>query len=441
MNATQQQGGLTRWLERAPRPVFVLFAIATSFTAYFCMYAFRKPFAAGTYEGGGYAGVELKTVFVVSQILGYAASKYIGIKVCSEATRGRRAVYLVGLVLCAHAALLLFAVLPAGGKVLAIFLNGLPLGMVWGLVVWYLEGRRTSELLLAGLSCSFIVASAVVKDVGVRLMNEWGVSEWWMPFTTGACFLPFFIASVWLLDQIPEPSAADEAARVEREPMGRRERRSFIREFLPGIVLLLIVYFFLTAYRDFRDNYGREIFISLGYAATPDVFSRSDIPVALGVLLPLALLYLIRDNRLALAGAYAIMVSGLVLMGIGTALFDAGRISGLAWMVVVGLGAYLAYVPFGSVFFDRLIASTRVAGTAVFAIYVADAVGYTGSVGVQLYRDLFRGEAPRLEFFRGFTYFQCVLGAILLVLSAIYFLAKTRRATAGAPHDREDAPA
>ncbi|MEW4451247.1 DUF5690 family protein, partial [Bremerella sp. JC817] len=37
------------------------------------------------------------------------------------------------------ATLMLFAVVPVHWKVLAIFLNGLPLGMVWGLVVRYLE--------------------------------------------------------------------------------------------------------------------------------------------------------------------------------------------------------------------------------------------------------------------------------------------------------------
>ena len=45
-------------------------------------------------------------------------------------------------------------------------------------------------------------------------------------------------------------------------------------------------------------------------------------------------------------------------------------------MILNGLGVYLAYVPYGSVLFDRLIASTGVVSTAVFAIYVADFIGY-----------------------------------------------------------------
>ena len=49
------------------------------------------------------------------------------------------------------------------------------------------------------------------------------------------------------------------------------------------------------------------------------------------------------------------------------ALEEAGVIDGFWWMTLVGLGSYLAYVPYGSVLFDRLMASTGAIGTAVFA--------------------------------------------------------------------------
>ncbi|MCB9529171.1 MAG: hypothetical protein H6701_12460, partial [Myxococcales bacterium] len=40
---------LTRWLERASPLAFSSYAIAAAFTTYFCMYAFRKPFGAGSF--------------------------------------------------------------------------------------------------------------------------------------------------------------------------------------------------------------------------------------------------------------------------------------------------------------------------------------------------------------------------------------------------------
>jgi [1-hydroxy-2-(trimethylamino)ethyl]phosphonate dioxygenase len=90
-------------------------------------------------------------------------------------------------------------------------------------------------------------------------------------------------------------------------------------------------------------------------------------------------------------------------------------------MILVGLGAYLAYVPHDSVVFDRIIASTRVGGTAVFAIYVADAVGYTGSMGLPLVKDLLFPGVDRLTFLRMFTYVVSLAGSGMLAVSCVYF--------------------
>jgi len=412
------------WLERAPGGVFTAYATLAAFSTYFCMYAFRKPFAAASFEGETFAGTEIeeKTAFVISQIVGYAISKFLGIKLVSEVEPGQRARRLVALIVVAELALLLFAVLPGDLKVIAIFCNGLPLGMVWGMVVRYLEGRRTSDAMLAGLCCSFILASGAVKDVGRWLMRDHGVSEAWMPVATGALFLLPFVMSVWLLDRIPPPTAEDIAARTERKAMNGAARRSFLKQFFGGLSLLLVVYFFFTAFRDYRDNYGVELFAELGYGEEPTVFTQSELAVAFGVLVALALINLAKSNRRGLVASFAVMIGGAAMMGIATLLLDLGVIDGLSWMIAVGLGSYLVYVPYNSVLFERLVASTGVSATAVFTIYVADALGYTGSVGAQVYKDLFAGESSRLAFFELFTYGASVGGVALLGLSLLYFL-------------------
>jgi hypothetical protein len=196
--------------------------------------------------------------------------------------------------------------------------------------------------------------------------------------------------------------------------------------FLPGIAMLVVAYLFLTAYRDFRDNYGVEIFGELGYAGTPAIFTRTEVPVAIGVFLALAALILVRDNRRAMVSAFALMTAGMALLAGGAALWQAGVISGATWMITTGLGSYLAYVPFNAVLFERIIASTRSVGTAVFIITLADAVGYTGSVGMQLYKDLIETEATRLEFFVDLTYVMAAVGGVLFVLSCFYFSRQAR---------------
>ena len=413
------------WLETASAKWFVAYAAFAAFATYFCMYAFRKPFAAAKYEGLMFLGtdVNLKTVLLISQIIGYAVSKYAGIKVCTEIHRTHLAKFLVGLILFAEFALLLFGVVPEQFKVVAIFLNGIPLGMVWGSVSRYLEGRRASEVMFAGLSCSYIVSSSSVKAFGTWLMER-GIDQFWMPVTAGVFFLPLFIVAVYLLNQLPQPSEADIANRSKRSVMTSSERWAFFRTFLPAMLMLLLVYFFLTAFRDFRDNYTPEIFKSLGYETKPELFLKADWPVAFAVMAALACLNLFRDHRYGLIAVFVVMLIGIVLMATATLLHDFKVINGLWWMILIGMGAYLAYVPYGAVLFERVMASTKVAGTAVFAIYLHDAIGYTGSITVQLYKDLGQDELNYFEFLRSFTWLLCGLGFVCFIASCVYFMSK-----------------
>lgn len=401
----------------------VAWAVAAAFSAYFCMYAFRKPFAAGAYPGEVF-GIQLKIALVVSQVIGYALSKFIGIRLVSETSRARRAVTLVALIGMAELALIAFGLLPPAGQVVAIFFNGLPLGAVWGLVFGFLEGRKTTELLGAGLSASYIVASGAVKSIG-RMLLDAGVPEVWMPALTGALFVAPFLLAVWALNRLPPPSAEDVAARVEREPMDGKHRREFFRRFAPGLIALVILHVFVTAYRDFRDNFQAEIFAELGQVDA-SVFARSEGLVALTVLILLAGIFVIRDNRRALLVLHGLMIAGLLLIAVSTLMMRAGWIGGMTWMVLDGIGLYLAYVPYGTVLFDRLIAATGVIATSVFMIYVADAFGYVGSIVVVLVKNFSGVELSWLDFFVGFSWVVVAIGVAGFVFSGTYFANVTR---------------
>jgi hypothetical protein len=115
-----------------------------------------------------------------------------------------------------------------------------------------------------------------------------------------------------------------------------------------------------------------------------------------------------------------------------TLLLDMGVLSGPLWMTAIGIGPYLGYVPFGTVLFDRLIAATGAVGTAVFMIYVTDAFGYLGSIGVMLLKNFAHGDLSWLEFFRRFSY-GCGLGcAAAFAASAWYFAARSASVTSAA---------
>jgi hypothetical protein len=403
-----------RWL--------AIWAITAAFTAYFCMYAVRKPFAAAAFEGEVF-GMQLKIALVLSQVIGYALSKFIGIRLVSETPPQRRALTLIVLIAVAELALIAFGLLPPAGQVVAMFCNGLPLGAVWGLVFGFLEGRRTTELLGAGLSASYIIASGIVKSVGRSLMDA-GIPEAWVPPATGALFLPLFLLAVLALAKLPAPSRSDVDARTQRAPMDAAQRRAFFRRFAPGLIALTGLYVFLTAYRDFRDNFAAELFAQLG-VLDASVFAKTESLVAASVLALLAAVFLIRSNRQALLVIHALMAAGVTLIAVATAGFSLGLIDGVTWMILNGVGLYLGYVPYGCVLFDRLIAATGVVATSVFMIYVTDAFGYLGSVGVLL----FKHWGPSLSwvaFMVRFSWLTALIGLLGFVISTVYFARVTR---------------
>ena len=420
--------GLQDRLARANPVVFIAVAGLAGFCAYFSMYAFRKPFSAATFDAvpGWHFALDYKIALVLAQVAGYAISKLIGVKVISELSPARRGVAILLLIGASWLALIGFAVIPAPWNVVMLFLNGLPLGMIWGLVFGYMEGRRVSEVLGAILCASFILSSGVVKTVGSWLIETVHVDRFWMPAATGALFFPLLFVSVWVLSQLPPPNAEDEAQRVKRAPMDGAERGAFLAAYLPGIVLLTASYVLLTAFRDFRDNFAAEIWTALGYGKESSVFSQSELPVAVISLTALAAIMAVRDNLRALMVIHAVVVAGFVLLGLCTVGFQAHLISPLVFMILSGAGLYMAYVPFNAMLFDRLVAFSGRIATAGFLIYVADASGYLGSAALLVWRNFGAAKMDWLQFFIGSAYATSVVGAVLSAASAIYFFTRRR---------------
>ena len=418
---------LQQALETANPVLFSTFAGLAGFAANFSMYAFRKPFSVAIFASvpGWHFAIDYKIALVLAQVLGYAVSKMIGVKFIAEVTPNKRAGAIVVLIFISWLALLLFAVVPAPWNVCAMFLNGLPLGLIWGLVFGFMEGRRTSEVLGAILCASFIVSSGAVKSVGKLLMDGWHISPFWMPAAAGALFFPLLGLSVWGLSQLPPPSARDESERVRRAPMDSAARALFLSRYGIGIALLVLAYVLTTAIRDFRDNFAAEIWTALGFGQAAAVFTASELPVAVLSLTVLGVIIVVRDNVKALLVIHGVVFAGLLLLGLSTLAFQAGRLSPLAWMILSGAGLYMAYVPFNAMLFDRLIAASGTVGTAGFLIYIADASGYLGSCALLMWRNFGLVELNWLQVFTASAYGASIIGMILMGLSAIYFLRKT----------------
>lgn len=417
---------ITKWLSHTNRFWFSLYAALVAFCLYTCIFAFRKTFTVGTFEGLTYLGVSYKVWLIIAQVVGYGVAKFIGIKVISELPAFKRAKGIIIMISIAGISWLFFALTPAPYNIIFLFTNGLPLGMGWGLVFGYLEGRSVTEVLGAGVSVSFIFSSGFAKSVGGFVMKHWGVSEYWMPLVSTGLFLLPLLLFLWLIEKLPPPSAADEELRTKRQPMNEQERRKFMLTFLPGLILLILTYMLLTAFRDFRDNFSADVWKSLGYGNSPEIFTKTETPVTIAILIIMGSIMFIKNNRIALIINHLLILSGMLLVGLSSYLFNQHFISDQTWMILLGLGLYLGYVPFNSILFDRLIATFKYVSTVGFLIYLADAFGYLGSIVVMIYKEFGQPNLSWLEFFIGAGYIMSVTGSALVIASMIYFYYKHR---------------
>jgi hypothetical protein len=413
-------GALTDRLARLPSGLFGVYAGTMAFGVYFAMYAFRKPFAAASFDHLSVAGFDYKIVLVMAQVIGYALAKWIGVKVIAELPAHRRVPGILLQIALAEAALVGFALIPPPWNIACLFVDGLSLGMIWGMVFGFVEGRRQSELIAAILCASFIMSSGVVKSVGEWVLLQ-GVSPFWMPALTGALFVPLLFVCLFGLAVLPPPTAQDIAERVERTPMDGTARAALLSRYAAGLAALIVLYIMLTALRDFRDNFSAEIWQEAGLGAQAGIFAWTEVPISIFVLGALAALMVFRNNRRALMANFVLMGFGMVLSGGASLAFQAHVLGPVAWMVLLGAGLYLAYTPFNGILFDRLVASAGIPGNAGFLIYVADSFGYGGTIALLLARNVFGFHVDWTRFLVEISLVASALGLVLLGFAWVYF--------------------
>ncbi len=402
-----------------------IYAAVAAFLTYTMIFGFRKSFTVCTFDGMTVGSLSYKTVLVLSQMMGYLMAKFYGIKFISELKRFGRNKIILLLVGIAWMAWLCFALIPAPYNIIFLFINGFPLGMLWGVVFSYVEGRRSTDFIGAALAVSFIFSSGFVKSVGGWLL-QLGVTEFWVPFCTGLVFALPLLLFIYLMERIPAPDADDEAARMNRTPMSAEQRKAFVRSFLPGIIACIFIYGFATIFRDIRDNFSADMWKEMGYLNQPAIFSKTETPITLVILALIGSMVIIKNSFKALMIAHLFIAIGFVVAGLSTYLFTKGLVAPIWWMTLVGLGLYMVYIPFNSVFFERMIAAFRFTGNVGFLIYLADSFGYLGSVSVLLSKEIFKVQLNWVQFFSNSVMILSIVGVGITVYAAWYFYQKKK---------------
>jgi hypothetical protein len=404
-----------KWLQQSSLPGLILYLSVASFTVYSSMYGFRKPFTAASYNQYTLWGISYKSVLVIAQVIGYAISKFYGIQFIGGMQPAKRAVTIIKLMLIAWISLLLFAVIPFPYNWICMFINGLPLGMIWGLVFGFLEGRRITELVGAVMATSFIFASGLAKTIGKWLLLHLPVNEWQMPFASASIFFIPLLIGVWMLQQVPPPSATDIAMRTVRNPMNETERIQFVKQLASILIPVIITYALLTVLRDFSEDFSNELWTETGFGNNASIFAQTSTFISIVVLTAIGGFFLIRNNFKAFQLTHFVIIAGFALTITATILFQQKLITPFAWFIAATSGLYLGYVPYNCLYFERMIATFKVQGNVGFVMYIADAFGYLGTVLVLLMKEFITIKYSWVHFFTTLFYVASFVGIILIV--------------------------
>jgi hypothetical protein len=392
------------------------------FLTYASVYAFRKPFTIGLYlDEPKIFGVDYKNILVIAQVLGYTISKFYGIKFIAELNKVGRGWSILILIILSFIPLLLFPLFKSPWNIVFLFLNGLPLGVLWGLIFSFVEGRKTSDFIGATMAVSFIVSSGFVKTVAKWIQLTYQVQENWIPFYTGLVFLIPVTILVYLLEKIPDPSPEEAAEKSIRVPMDKNERKRFFNMFSFGLVSFIFIYILLTLFRDIRDNFAADIWLELGYGNSAGIFTSTELPIAVSVLVLIASMIYINNNKLAFQISQLIILAGFILCGVSTFLFMQQIISGYVWIVLVGLGLYMGYIPFNCILFDRMIASFKIKGNVGYFMYLVDSFGYLATVFVIIAKGSMGISISWTYFYSNGVLALSILGSLISITTLLYF--------------------
>lgn len=415
--------------------LFILWAGGAALLSYSLVYALRKPFTAASFENAEFFDMDYKVVVTISQILGYVVSKFIGIKLISELQSEERFKFILTSVLLAEASLILFGLLSTPFNVAAMFLNGLSLGCMWGVIFSFIEGRRVTDILASLLGVSMVISSGTAKSVGLYVMNHLHVSEFWMPALIGAVALPLLLLLGWALNKLPEPNKEDIAMKSERETLNGKQRWELFKSFMPFLSMLFIANIAIVVLRDIKEDFLVNIIDVSAYS--PWLFAQIDSVVTLIILGIFGLMVLVKDNLKALSVLFGLIIAGMIIMSVVSFGQQQLRLSPVIWLFIQSLCLYIAYLTFQTIFFDRFIACFRIRGNVGFFIVTTDFLGYTGTVLVLVLKEFYNPDIDWAVFYNQFAGYVDIFCCVTFVCSFVYLHQRFRKET-GVTAPREE---
>lgn len=406
--------------------LFILWAGGAALLSYALVYALRKPFTAATFDGMQFMGMDYKTATSIIQIAGYALAKLLGIKFISELKRKDRLAFIIGSVVLAEAALVGFAMLPKPLNIFALFFNGLALGCMWGVIFSFLEGRRQSGILASIMGLSIAFSSGLAKSIGLFLIDDLHVDQFWMPAIIGVVAMTLLILLGISLNRLPDPSPEDEIDCTKRVPMDNTSRRDTFVKFAPILTMLFIANLFITIAQDIKEDFLVKLVDTSQLSSW--AFSQIDGIVTLIILVSFTLISLIKSHKKVLMILLACISCGLLGLAFVANFYAELNLAPITWLFVQSLGLYFCYLGFQTIFFERFVSCFNIKGNVGFFIITIDFIGYLGTVIVLIIKESFIKDINWIGFYNSMITTMCTTSAILLIICSAMLLLKKNSA-------------
>lgn len=247
-----------------------------------------------------------------------------------------------------------------------------------------------------------------------------GLNPNFMPFIVGVCSLIPSLFFLQLLDSSPSPTLLDREARSFRRPMTGREQKVFYLKYFSGLTACIFGYAVLTSYRNFRDFFVKEIFLSqLGHDIPPDQYFWIETPGGIVCAICIAALAKIdRNAKALLVIVWGVVFSGLLIFISTLMALDWKVLDVRLWMAILSVSVYLPYSLMCAPFFDRMLAVTNTPGTCSFLILASDGAGNFASISMLIWKNY--GMSTTSQSFSEttinfFYWFSLIMGTILFV--------------------------
>ena len=321
--------------------------------------------------------------------------------------------------------LLCFGLLSAPYNIAAMFLNGLSLGCMWGVIFSFIEGRRMTDILASLLGVSMVISSGTAKSAGLYVMNNLHVNEFWMPALIGAVALPLLALLGYALNRLPQPTEEDIAMKSERATLNGKQRWELFKNFMPFLMMLFVANIAIVVLRDIKEDFLVNIIDVSEYS--PWLFAKIDSVVTLIILVVFGLMVFVKDNLKALSILFGLIIMGMIVMSVVSFGQERFQLSPVVWLFVQSLCLYIAYLTFQTIFFDRFIACFKIHGNVGFFIVTTDFLGYTGTVLVLVLKEFCNPHIDWAVFYNQFAGYVGIFCCITFICSFVYLHQRFRK--------------